>query len=218
MRNAAIEHVDPTLTDEGVEGNRRLTASNGALIFVLLAAEGVTVLSVRSLFRAHVLIGIILIPPVVLKVATTGYRAARYYLSEPRYRARGAPPPLLRLLGPFVVTLSVVVLASGVVLLWLGPTARTPWFQIHKASFILWFGVMAVHVLGHILETVRVAPLDWSRSGSRHRGAAVRKVVVVLALLAGVGLGLLAQSRVTDWQAKQDLRSTTGPDDDAARS
>ena len=62
---------DPT--DDGVEANSRLTASTGAIIFVLLAAEGVTVLSVHSLLRLHVIIGMVLVPVVLLKVTTTTY-------------------------------------------------------------------------------------------------------------------------------------------------
>ena len=101
--------------------NARLTASNAALLLVLLAAEGATLLRVRQLISPHVFLGMVLIPPVLVKLGSTGYRFARYYLGAPAYRRKGPPPVLLRLLGPVVVILTVVVLASGVALLLAGP-------------------------------------------------------------------------------------------------
>jgi hypothetical protein len=65
--------------DAGVAANARLTATNAAVLLVLLAAEGVTILRVRALLTPHVFIGMVLIPPVLLKVASTGWRFARYY-------------------------------------------------------------------------------------------------------------------------------------------
>ncbi len=73
-------------------GNARLTAANAAVLLVLLAAEGVTILGVRQMLSPHVFIGMVLIPPVLLKVASTGWRFARYYRGAPAYRRKGAPP------------------------------------------------------------------------------------------------------------------------------
>jgi hypothetical protein len=56
-----------------VAANARLTASNAVVLLALLAAEGVTILRVRALLTPHVFIGIVLIPPVLLKVASTGW-------------------------------------------------------------------------------------------------------------------------------------------------
>jgi hypothetical protein len=183
-----------------------LTASTGAVIFVLLAVEGVTVLSVRSLLRLHVIVGMVLVPVVLLKMATTTYRAARYYLNSPAYRRRGPPPLLLRALGPVVVVTTVAVLATGVWLLLLGPAHRSPWLQIHKATFIIWFAAMTVHVLGHIVETVRVAPRDWRPHGPRLAGAGVRRAALAVALLAGLLLAVLIEPSVTSWlQARTHL-------------
>src|SRR5690348_402056 len=62
-----------------VAANERLTALNGALLFVLLAAIAVTVLFIRPLLTWHFLVGILVIPPLVLKLFSTGYRFVRYY-------------------------------------------------------------------------------------------------------------------------------------------
>ena len=81
--------------DTGVEANGRLTAMTGIALLVLLAAEGITILRIHRLLPAHFFIGLLLIPPVVLKMTSTGYRFVRYYMGDPDYRRAGPPPPLL---------------------------------------------------------------------------------------------------------------------------
>src|SRR6185503_6373313 len=110
----------------------------------------------NALLTPHVFIGIVLIPPVLLKVASTGWRFARYYRGAPAYRRKGPPLLLPRLLGPVVVILTVVLLASGVGLLLVGPSWLPLLLKVHKASFVLWFGVMTIHVLGHLGEVFRL--------------------------------------------------------------
>ena len=56
----------------GVEANARLTASVAVVLLVLLALEGVTLLQLGSLLRVHVFVGMLLVPPVLLKSASTG--------------------------------------------------------------------------------------------------------------------------------------------------
>jgi hypothetical protein len=56
----------------GVEGNARLTATTGVLLIVLLAVEGVTILFIRPLISMHVFVGLMLVPPVALKLGSTG--------------------------------------------------------------------------------------------------------------------------------------------------
>jgi hypothetical protein len=101
--------------DAGVAANARLTAASAAVLLVLLAAEGVTILRVRALLTPHVFIGVVLIPPVLLKMASTSWRFARYYRGAPAYRRKAPPPLLLRLLGPAVVILTVVLLARWMI-------------------------------------------------------------------------------------------------------
>ena len=62
-----------------------------------------------------------MIPPIALKMASTGYRFVRYYTSNPAYRERGTPPILLRVSAPVVVASTLVVLGTGVALLFVGP-------------------------------------------------------------------------------------------------
>ncbi len=187
---------------DGVESNGRVTASTSAVLLLLLAAEGVTILRIRGLLSPHVFIGMLIIPPVLLKMGTTTYRFVRYYLGSPAYRRKGPPPPLLRLLGPMVVVLTVVVLASGVALVLAGPSWRQSILDVHKASFVFWLVGMAVHVLGHLVETARLAPRDWMRRTHREvAGAGLRRWAVASSIVAGVLLGFLLLGQVGPWLA-----------------
>jgi hypothetical protein len=188
--------------DAGAAGNARLTAANAAVLLVLLAAEGVTILRVRQLLSPHVFIGVMLIPPVLVKVASTTWRFARYYTGAPAYRRKGPPPVLLRLLGPVVVILTLVLLFSGVGLL----LVSGPWLalllKVHKASFVLWFGAMTIHVLAHLGEVFRLAPQDWLRRSRRSvTGAGTRQWLIAASLVAGVMLGFLLLGHVGHWLA-----------------
>jgi hypothetical protein len=177
-------------TDTGVESNARLTGGTAAALLVLFGIEGYTVLSVRSLLSMHVFVGMLLVPPVLLKIGSTGWRFVRYYRGAPAYRRKGPPPAVLRLLGPAVVVLTVLLLASGIALV-LGPHAwRDRLLFVHKASFVLWLGVMTIHVLGHLLETARLAPRDWVRRSRRDvAGAGARQWALVASLALGAVLG-----------------------------
>jgi hypothetical protein len=178
-------------TTEGVESNSRLTATTAAVLFVLLAVEGITILRVRSLLALHVFVGMLLVPPVLVKLGSTGWRFVRYYRGSPPYRRKGPPPPLLRLLGPFVAALTVVVFGSGIALVLAPHSLDSRLLLVHKASFVLWFGAMAIHVLGHAVETTRLAPLDWARRTRRDvAGATARQWLTVTSLLAGTLLGI----------------------------
>ena len=191
-----IQHAPPSSRRTALgprrnpDGNARLTATTGALLFVLFAVEGFTILSVGSLLTAHVWIGVLLLGPVALKTATTSWRFARYYAGDRAYVEKGPPPLLLRLLGPFVVLLSLAVILTGVGLVIGAPVSwHDRLLLLHKASFILWFGAMTIHVLGHILETARLAPRDWlHRTRGQVAGASWRQWSLLGSLLVGLAL------------------------------
>jgi len=201
--------VAPPPDEAGVESNQRLTAALGALLLVLLAVEGVTVLSVTSLLRWHVAIGMLVAPPVMLKTGTTAWRIARYYLGAPPYVRRGPPHPVLRVLGPLVIVLSWAVLLTGMIALWKDGGDGSTMLKLHKASFIAWFAVMTLHVLGHVLETIRVAPLDWGR-GPTVPGVGMRRGALVASLVAGAGLALLGLAQVSTYLAAQEVTAARG--------
>jgi hypothetical protein len=183
-----------------VEANAQLTGVTGALLFVALAVEGVTILRVHDLLRPHMFLGMVIGALVCLKLGSTGYRFARYYSGDPAYVRRGAPHPILRLIGPFVALTSVAVVATGIVLGLGGRSARDPWLTLHKASFIVWFGLMTVHVLGHLRETASLSARELAvepAAAAPGRGARLALVAVTVAL--GVAGGLVALDWASTW-------------------
>lgn len=150
----------------GPAGNARLTAWTGLVLLVGFAVEGVTLVAMHQLISVHILVGALLVPPVLLKTATTGWRIVRYYLSAPTYKAAGPPPLVLRLVGPLVIVFTVAALASGLWLVVTGPEGRRPtvtvvgfgisWLTVHQSFVIAWFVATTVHVLGRTVPALRI--------------------------------------------------------------
>jgi len=186
---------------DGVAGNARLTGAAAAALLVLLAAEGATIPFIGPLLGPHIFIGMLLIPPVALKLGSTGYRFARYYTGSPTYVEKGPPLLVLRVLAPGVVLTTLALFATGVALLVDGPPSNTLLFA-HKAGFIAWVALMTLHVLGHLLEVPSLASADWRRAGppeARLAGAGLRTLSLATAILAGVALAVLTFSAAGPW-------------------
>jgi hypothetical protein len=175
------------LRDPGVEANARLTGYLGVVLVVLLAAELVTGLRFRQLLPAHAVIGFVLLPPVLLKLASVGYRFARYYTGDARYRAAGPPRLAMRLLGPVIVLLTVVVLGTGIELWLFGYRFGFIWVPVHHFSAYLWFLTMAVHVVNYLKRAPELAAADWR---DHLRGAFTRRSLVAGSLVAGAALAI----------------------------
>lgn len=142
----------------GVHGNGRLTVLTGLILIVLLAPLGLTIVRIGQLLWLHLFLGLVLLGPVVLKLASTGYRFVRYYTHNTAYRHKGPPPPVLRGLGPLIVPFTLGVFATGVVLLFVGRNgpAEGNLLLLHKVTFIGWIAVTAIHVLGHLPEVLHL--------------------------------------------------------------
>ena len=87
------------------EGNARLTASVAVVIFVLVAAEGVTILRIGRLLAPHVFIGMVLVVPSCSRWAAPSGSSLGTTWGTPAYRQKGPPLLPLRLLGPVVIIL-----------------------------------------------------------------------------------------------------------------
>jgi hypothetical protein len=127
----------------------------GAVLLVLLAVEGFTILRLGRLLTLHFFLGMLLLGPVALKAGSVIYRFVRYYTGSAPYRRKGPPALLLRLLGPVIMLLTACVFGSGLMLAVTGP-GQGPWLLLHKASFILWFCAMAIHVLAYLPRLPRL--------------------------------------------------------------
>jgi accessory gene regulator protein AgrB len=180
--------LDPTARNE------RLTATTATVLLVLLAVEGFTILSVRQLLSVHIVVGLLLIPPVALKLLSTGYRFLRYYAGDDAFVAKGPPHIVMRLLAPLLVVSTLAVLGTGVALLALGPeNHRNLVLGLHKASFVVWFFVTSLHVLVYAPRLPRAlrAGNAWSRLG-----------LVTGSLLAGAVLAGSAYSLAGPWLSR----------------
>ncbi len=192
---------DPVLPRTGgPAGNARLTAWIGIGLLIAFLAELVTLLDVTGLISWHIAIGVLLVPPALVKTATTGWRILRYYTGNRAYRQAGPPPLLLRLLGPVVVLTTLTVLGTGLALIALGPDATfTPlltvagqqisWLTLHQVTFIAWGVATGLHVLARTVPAARLALASESRP-TRVAGTLARSLTllatVVLAIVAAV--------------------------------
>jgi hypothetical protein len=183
----------------GPPGNERLTSSIGLALLVLLAVEALTTLSLHAYLPVHIFLGLLLLPPIALKLASTGWRFLRYYMGDERYRLEGPPRLLLRLLAPLLVVSTFSLFASGVALIVVGHGGGLL-LTIHVVSFIVWGVLVAVHVVAYFTRAVRVGTADWDpRADVVVAGTRSRRIAIVGALLAGVVVGLATYPAQQTW-------------------
>ncbi len=183
----------------GSAGNEQLTAIVAAILLLLLAIEGATLLQLRSLLTVHAFVGMLLIPIVALKLASTGWRTLRYYRHSAGYVAHGPPQLMLRVLvAPVIVLSTLVLFATGVALLVLDQTHGTL-AGLHKASFIVWVAATSAHVLAHFLKLPHALV-------ARVPGVALRIALVGAAVAGGAVLAIAtlpAADRLQDQASSQ---------------
>lgn len=192
--------VDPVLPRTGgPAGNALLTAWTALVLLGGSVAELLTLFNVRGLISWHVAIGALLVPPAVMKTASTGWRIIRYYFGDAEYRQAGPPPTLLRLLGPLVIISTLGLLASGVLLVLLGPVRshqivfgipafRLDWIGVHQGFFAVWVIATGLHVLGRIVPALRITLA--SPGGTGVPGAWSRWLLMGTMVVSGVALAV----------------------------
>jgi hypothetical protein len=184
----------------GTRGNELLTSGIAVVLIALLGAEGLTLLDLRALVDEHMLIGLVLIPPLLLKLGSVGYRLVRYYTGSRAYAAKGPPRLPLRLLAPILVVATVVLFASGVLMLAAGHRSRSL-LQIHQLSAIAWAALFGVHFLAYIPRVVRslAAALRATRETAVPGGGA-RGLLVMSATGGGVALAITLLPVIHAWR------------------
>jgi hypothetical protein len=162
-------------------GNEQLTALAGILLIGFLAVEGATLLNLRALLTVHAFVGMFLLPVVALKLGSTGWRMARYYLGKEEYVRRGPPAwPLRVFVAPVVVASTLVLFGTGVYLLATHEVQGTA-VGLHKASFVVWLVATSLHVLA------RLVPMrDALRA--RYAGLGLRLALVAVTVVAGAAI------------------------------
>jgi hypothetical protein len=113
--------------------------------------------------------------------------------------AKGPPPVLMRMLvAPLVVASTLALFGSGVLLVLLPHPHGGVVLGLHKASFVVWFGAMAVHVLGHVLRLPALAGADLVH-GAALPGARLRAFLIAAALVAGAIVAVVALPSAHEW-------------------
>ena len=171
----------------GAIGNNRLTSIVGLILLIGLAVEGATIPSIHQLLSMHVFVGMLLLGPLALKLASTGYRFLRYYTGDVEYVRLGPPVPLMRfLVAPVLVLSTLTLFGSGVTLLIV--PHRGAVLGLHKASFVVWFGAMTIHVLAYTTRAAHHTLADLS--GRVPGGQGLRLLVAGIAMLAGIAIAV----------------------------
>jgi hypothetical protein len=175
----------------GAEGNARLTAATAAVLTVLLIAEGLTLFGVQQLLLPHFFIGLLLVPPVLLKLASTGWRMLSYYRHVDEYVRKGPPHAFLRMLvAPILVVATVVMFATGIAAAAVGHGGLL--VGLHKVSFVVWGISFGVHFLAHALK---VPPL-------LGRVGRLRGYVVAASLVVGLVVAIMAFPLAHHWHGE----------------
>jgi hypothetical protein len=198
----------------GTESNARLTVDAALVLLVLFAVQIATVLiGVRAHLALHVVIGLILVPPLAIKVSAVSWRFLQYYRHNEAYVRKGAPPPALRVIGPVLIIATLVLVASGMVQI-LAPRAfngpRGVIYDVHVVSFVLWIPLVLFHVIRHAPDVRRLASGDVRRvTRAAAPGANFRQLAVLACLAAGLALALTLDGHVHTY--KNLSSHTQGP-------
>ncbi|MEO7422197.1 MAG: hypothetical protein ABIU87_07370 [Ornithinibacter sp.] len=219
---------DPVLTRTGgPAGNAVLTAWTGLVLLVLFVSELLTLIDVRALISWHVAIGALLVPPALLKTATTGWRALRYYAHHEPYRQAGPPTTLLRWIGPLVVASTMLLLGSGVLLILLGEQRgrqelfsvlgfRLDWVTVHQGVFVVWCGAAGLHLIGRIWPALR---LTVRRDRTRVVPAGTtRWALLAMAGVLAAALALVLVAAEGSWQRDVSHQGRPPPQGFSART
>jgi len=184
-----------------VVGNERMTALAGAVLLVLILVELVSAAILRTLLSIHVLAGVLLAGPLVVKLGSTFSRFLRYYTGSPAFVRRGPPHLALRVMAPLLIATTLVVIGSGIGLVVTGPSSAGPLLPLHGFSVLVWLPLIAIHVFAHILRVPRLVADDWSKpSGKSLAAGRGRRLGMNLgALLAGAVAAILLFPGTAPW-------------------
>jgi len=166
------------------EGNERLTAAVGLALLVLTGVELLTLLlGLQDFLSWHVFVGFVLIPPLALKLASTGWRFMSYYTRNDAYRLKGPPHLAMRLLAPVLVAATIFLFGSGVALGVVHGRALTLARNIHGPAALAWTILLGIHALVYLPRALR--------SG--------RLAVAVATVVAGAAVGMATLPVDHDW-------------------
>jgi hypothetical protein len=182
------------------DGNERLTAAVGLTLIVLSGIEYLTLLlGLQRFLSWHVFVGLVLLPPLALKLTSTGWRFMRYYMRNEDYRLKGAPQLFMRLLAPLLIAFTLLLFGSGVVMGFVHGPALSLARRIHGPAAFVWSVTLGLHVLVHLPRAVRAVRADVVPRARREAGALGRTFALGAALAAGIVLGVATLPAQSHW-------------------
>jgi hypothetical protein len=105
-------------------------------------------------------------------------------------------------MAPLVIAATLAVFATGVALLVVGPSGGIL-VGLHKASFVVWLVVTAVHVLAHLRSIPRLVAADWRRrplpSERSVPGTGWRRLLLAGSIVAGAILAIATVRYAQPW-------------------
>jgi hypothetical protein len=162
----------------------------GILLLGPVAVELATVvLGVHTFMSLHVFVGLALIPPVLLKLATTGWRFARYYTRTDAYVEHGPPQIAMRLLAPLFVAATVVLFASGVAMGLLHGHALVVARRLHGPTSVIWLALFGVHALVYLRRALTGSREEIVAVGRPVQGRRVRGYLIAATVVCGLVIG-----------------------------
>jgi hypothetical protein len=194
-------------------GNERLTAAVGLLVIVPVLVEVATILlGVHTFMSVHVFVGLALIPAVLLKLASIGWRFVRYYTRSRAYVAQGPPQIAMRLLAPLFVTATVVLFGSGVAMGLLHGHALQIARLLHGPASVIWLVLLGLHVLAYLGRAWRSTAEDALPAKRKPvRGTTARAYAVATVVICGLVLGGATVPAQHHWvDLHRDHRDPTG--------
>jgi hypothetical protein len=186
-----------------VTGNLILTSHAGLVILFFLVLLYFTGLEFAPLRAVHFGLGFALIPILLVKLGSTGWRAVNYYVDRNPYRAAGPPWLLPRIMALPLTLFTVAATISGVVL-WAAGTDRGTWATVHVYSVIALAVVTVVHLAIYTRKAFRASTrsLDQPTTTRQER-------VMVWALLLALVVGAAAVGLEPTWNPSATPASTT---------
>jgi hypothetical protein len=181
-------------------GNARLTALVGVLLLAPVLVELATiVLGVHSFMSLHVFVGLALIPVVLLKLASTGWRFARYYTRSVAYVDHGAPQLAMRVLAPLFVVATVVLFASGVGMGLLHGHGLAVARRLHGPASVAWLVLFGIHALVYLRQAVTGSGRELDPAAPPVPGRRRRGYLIATAVAAGLLVGVATVPAQHHW-------------------
>lgn len=195
----------------------RSAALLGMVSLFLFAAEIFTIPTIATTVSWHIIIGLVLTGILVAKLTITFYRFYSFYANQSQFLKAGPPWAPLRILAvPFSLS-TILLMGSGIELTFTGPSSFSTSFlqPAHTLISIFWLFLFGLHAFAYLQRSTRSTARDIrslvvsSKRPRTQAGARSRFLVLVLAVLAGLGSSYYLRGPIRTWETA--FHSGTSP-------